>query len=85
MRFDIRTAADAQALARVLEQFALRTLLPDRVEATHNDGMIDISLELEGLDEALAQLIIEKIRASVLVQKATLSARSTQYLDGVGL
>lgn len=79
MRFDICTLADAQALSRVVEHFALRTLQPDRVEATRNGEVLNISLEIEKLDEALAQLIVEKIRASVLVLDATLTP---QCMDG---
>lgn len=83
MRFTVRTVADAQALSRVLEYFALRISLPDRVEAVLDGDVLNISVEMEGLDEALAQLIVEKIRASVLVLDAALSVQSAQYLDGV--
>lgn len=60
MRFEVRTLADAQALSRVLEHFALRTLLLDRVEATRDGDMLNIILEIAGLDEPLAQMIVEK-------------------------
>lgn len=83
MRFDIHTVADAQAAPRILEHFALRTLLLDRVEAVRNGDTLNISLEIEDLDDALAQLIVEKIRASVLVLDATLNPQPAQYLDGV--
>lgn len=83
MRFDIRTVVDAQALSRVLEHFALRTLMPDRVEAARNSDVLDITLEIEGLDEPQAQLIVEKIRVSVLVLEAKLSPHLTQCLEGI--
>lgn len=82
-RFDIRTVADAQAVSRVLEHFALRTLLPDRVEAVRNGDVLEISLEMAGLDEPLAQLIVEKIRACVLVLDAKLYPQPAQCLDDV--
>lgn len=83
MRFDIRTTADAQALSRVLEHFALRILLPDRVEAIRDGDTLVIALEVETIDEPLAQMIVEKIRASVMVLEASISPRPTQCLDGV--
>ncbi|MFO1260979.1 MAG: hypothetical protein U1E68_07870 [Sphingomonadaceae bacterium] len=85
MRFEVRTLADAQALSRVLEHFALRTLLLDRVEATRDGDMLNIILEIAGLDEPLAQMIVEKIRASVMVLEVVRSPQSEQYLDGVAL
>lgn len=51
MGFDMRTVADAQALSRVLEHFALRTLLTDRVEAVRNGDVLDVSLEIGRLDD----------------------------------
>jgi len=84
VRFTVRTLADAQALSRVLEHFALRTLMPDHVEAQRDGDMLEISLEVQGLDEAVAQLIIEKIRACVLVLEAALCQQPAQHLDGVG-
>lgn len=83
MRFDIRTVADAQALPRVLEHFALRTLLPDRVEAARDGNVLVIILEIEGLEEPLAQLIVEKIRASVMILEASLSRLQPTLLDDV--
>ncbi|MFO1260749.1 MAG: hypothetical protein U1E68_06705 [Sphingomonadaceae bacterium] len=83
MRFTVRTAADAQALSRVLEHFALRMLLPERVEAVRNGEVVDISLEMDRLDETTARLIVGKIRSSVLVLDAALSVQSARYFDGV--
>lgn len=83
MRFEICTLANAQALPRVLEHFALRTLMPQRVEAIRDDDRLIIFLEIEDLDEQLADLIAEKIRASVMVLHVTQSLQLAQSLDGI--
>lgn len=83
MRFDIRTISDAQALSRVLEHFALRTLIPDRVQVIRTGDVLDIVLEIDGMDDALTQLIEEKIRASVLVLEITRAPQSPQCLEDI--
>ncbi|WP_313803252.1 hypothetical protein [Sphingobium sp.] len=85
MRFDIRAVADEQVLPRVLEHLVLRALLLSRIIAELFGGWIDIVLEVPELDPAMAQLIVEKMRSSVLVEEAVLSHLSTHSIDGVTL
>lgn len=70
MRFDIRVVADGQALPRVWDHFAPRTLLPSRMVAELVRGKMSILVEVPELDAATAQLIVEKLRSSVLVEQA---------------
>lgn len=83
MLFHVRLVADAQALSRLLEHFALRLLLPGRVVAQIDGGSFDVVLEVPDIDEATAHLISEKIRSSVLTIEVALSSLSAQPSEGV--
>lgn len=67
-RFDIVARADSQTLIRLLNYFAQLDLSPRRVKALDVEGSLTIRIEQPGLDEQQAQIIAEKMRASVLVQ-----------------
>lgn len=72
-RFQVQAVADPQSVARIIEHFALRTLLPTKILAERDDSTLAVTIEQPGLEEATAHLILEKIRGSVLVLDASLS------------
>ena len=74
MLFSIRTAADAQATSRVVEHFAMRSLLPEMVRAIRDGDTLQIEIELHDLDEVSAAIIAEKMRSSVLVDEVSLTS-----------
>jgi len=75
-RFSVLTDADPSAVPRVLEVFALRDLMPRRVEvAQFGDGRprvpeneFAIEVEVSGLDYAAAEPIARKLRAIICVR-----------------
>ena len=68
-RFSVRALADPSALARVLEQFVLRDLVPERVQCErHGTGdELKIHVEVAGLAEREADHLARRIRAFPVV------------------
>lgn len=71
-RFSIRTCAEPQALARLINLFAQLGLVPSRVSAQATGGIMLVSIEQPDLDDHRAAVIAEKMRGSVLVETVEL-------------
>lgn len=70
--FCVRAVADPAALSRVIEFFALNSILPDVVKARRFvNGDLTIDIKVCGMDEAKAAVVANKLRASVLVYGVT--------------
>lgn len=68
VHFCVHSAADAGALSRVIEYFALNNLLPDTVRSRRFvDGELVIDIKIKGLDDHRVAVITNKLRANVLV------------------
>lgn len=73
--FTLSTAAEPQALPRVMELFALRSLLPRRWSAEMRGTEIDLRIEVPGLDPGQAQHLAQRMRQMVLVRRVMLEPR----------
>jgi len=72
MEFNIETLADAQAVSRALEQFALRDVMPSSIVAEVDGEAVRMVVRDSSLGVQTATLIAEKIRAGVLVRSVSL-------------
>lgn len=68
MRFDIVSRSDPQALIRLLNHFAQRSLLPSHVAATEEAGRLKVRIDQPDVEEKQAKIIAERMRNSVLVE-----------------
>lgn len=67
-RFEVRAAGDSETIPRLLNFFAQRGLTPQRVRAELVGGRVYALFEQAGLEDREAQIIVEKMRSSVLVE-----------------
>jgi hypothetical protein len=72
-RFTVRTAAEPQALPRLLNHFARRSLTPLTVVAKIGNGDLGVTIEHVGLSDEVASLIAEQMRSSVLTSHVDLA------------
>lgn len=71
--FVVQACADPATLIRVVEYFALNNILPDLVRSRcFVDGDLVIDIKVRGLEDQRAAVILQKLRASVLVINVTL-------------
>lgn len=68
IRFEIVSRSDPQALIRLLNHFAQRSMLPGHVTATETGGRLVIRIDQPGMDERQAHIIARKMSNSVLVE-----------------
>ena len=69
-RFRIVAAADPQTLPRIMGVFSQRALIPATMSAELRGDLVHIDTALDDLDALTAAIVIEKLRASVLVASA---------------
>lgn len=68
VHFSVQAAADPAALSRVIEYFALNTILPETVRCRrYVDGDLVIDVKVKGLDEQRVSILANKLRSCVLV------------------
>lgn len=70
--YRVEAMAEAQALPRILEHFAVRDTLPSQVIAEADGEVLRLTIRHGGLEPGLAKLIAEKIRTGVSVHKVEL-------------
>lgn len=70
--FAIRAATDPQAICRVAGLFAQRGIVPRQICARQSGAylLIDVEVELESM--TTARILLNKLRAMVLVERASL-------------
>ncbi len=70
--FKISTAATSQALLRVLGLFAARDMVPTAIRSQLCGHRLSIEIDQNDISRQAAELISEKLRASVLVRRVDL-------------
>ena len=83
VEFIIRAVADAQTIPRLFEHFALRNLIPAWVSAETVDDYIHITVRHTTMDDGIANMIAEKMRAAVLVAHVKIMMIAEQGGDAV--
>jgi hypothetical protein len=69
-RFQIRGAASSELLLRTLNLFAQHDLAPETLTAFREGDSYCIDIEIAGGTPARIELVVEKLRALVLVTEA---------------
>ncbi len=69
-RFHIVGAVSPQLVPRILDVFAQRNLIVDRLVARRTDGAMSVSLTEATLTEHQAEIVLQRLRAIVLVRTA---------------
>lgn len=72
-RFTVQTVSDPQALLRVLGLFSQRDFVPQALTARQTDDGLELCIEQQGMEPAMAALVLNKIRSVVLVHSADLT------------
>jgi hypothetical protein len=80
-RFDIVARPDPQTLARLINYFAQRALIPRMVEAREADGMMLVTIEQEGLSVQEAGIVADKMRNNWLVEDVGLRRGNVHQLS----
>lgn len=70
--FAIRAVSDPQVMLRVAGLFAQRSIIPDQICARRSGDFLLIDVEVQLESSAIARLLVEKLRAIALVERATL-------------
>ncbi len=73
-RFTLRAAADPATLSRVLDQLALRCLVPDRVQTARRGAELHLELVVNGLEPAVANRLAARFETMVLVKSVQVTA-----------
>lgn len=66
-RYQILAEAEPDVLCRILNYFALQFLLPQQVNVTRDEGLLNIDVVVDGLSWHRAQVIAEKLRNLISV------------------
>lgn len=80
-RFDVVARPDPQTLARLINYFAQRALIPRMVEARQADGMMFVRIEQEGLSIHEAGIVADKMRSNWLVEEVGLRCGNLHQLS----
>ena len=70
--FAVRAVQDPQVMLRIAGLFAQRNIVPRQLCCRTSGSWLLIDVEVEGGAPATAQLLLEKIRSIVLVERAHL-------------
>lgn len=73
--FDVRAVRDPQALSRVTGLFAQRNIIPDYVQCQRSDDFLLVEVGVKLKTPADADLLLEKLRSMVLIDRANLIDR----------
>lgn len=73
-RFRIVGAVSPQLVPRILDMFAQRDLVVDRLVARRTGDRIAVSLTEATLTDHQAEIVVQRLRAMVLVEDAVRSA-----------
>lgn len=75
--FAVQAMADPQVLLRLMGLFAQRSIIPDQLICRQAGDVLLITIQAELPDEAVADLLLHKIRAFVSVDDALRSRAET--------
>ena len=70
--FTVRAVREPSVLARVIELFVLRDLIPARVVCEANDEQITIEVVVDGMEAAKADHVAQRIRQFPTVESVLL-------------
>ncbi len=70
--FSVRAAAEPQAMPRLLELFALRSLVPSRWRAETSGAELRVDIEIAELDRDTAEHLAARMRQMVTVHNVLL-------------
>lgn len=84
VRYQLSAEAEADVLCRVLNHFALQSLVPQQVAVLQRDGQLHIEVALDGLSWHRAGVIAEKLRNLISVESVTLEPIELSRLHAAG-
>ena len=67
--FSVRAAAEPQAMPRLLELFAARSIVPERWRAERVGTDLRLAIEVADMDRLEAERLAERMRQMVLVHR----------------
>ncbi|MDZ5604883.1 hypothetical protein SJI00_19120 [Pseudomonas sp. RP23018S] len=70
--YAVQVEAEPDSLCRILNLFALQSLMPHAVQATQLDDLLAVRIELGGVSWARAELIAQKMRNLICVAQVSL-------------
>ncbi|WP_296269142.1 hypothetical protein [Pseudomonas sp. UBA6562] len=70
--YRIKVEAEPDSLCRILNLFALQSLTPHALQASQQDDLLTVGIEVGGLSWPRAELIAQKMRNLVCVAEVTL-------------
>lgn len=70
--YHVTVEAEPDSLCRILNLFALQSLTPHAVQASQQDDLLTVAIEVGGLSWPRAELIAQKMRNLVCVAEVTL-------------
>lgn len=77
-RYTVRAVADPQTVPRLINYFAQQALIPSRIAAELDYGVLTVEIGQPGIAHANARIIAEKMRASVLVESVSLTFQTSE-------
>ena len=84
VHYQLVADAEADVLCRVLNHFALQSLLPQQVQVRQQDGALRMEVLLDGLSWHRAQVIAEKLRSLISVGSVQLQLAEREPLQAAG-
>ncbi|MCB2250595.1 hypothetical protein KTQ74_01715 [Pseudomonas chlororaphis] len=84
VHYQLVTDAEADVLCRVLNHFALQSLVPQQVQVRQEDDALLMEVVLEGLSWHRAQVIAEKLRNLISVCSVQLQPAERERLQAAG-
>nr|WP_313741471.1 hypothetical protein [Pseudomonas sp.] len=70
--YHVTVEAEPDSLCRILNLFALQSLTPHAVQASQQEDLLTVAIEVGGLSWPRAELIAQKMRNLVCVAEVTL-------------
>ncbi len=71
--FAVRAAAEPGALPRLLEAFAKRGLVPSSLHARMSGEILDVEIQVPGVEPSQAEIIAEQLRVIPVVERVLLA------------
>ncbi|OLF50838.1 hypothetical protein [Pseudomonas chlororaphis] len=84
VHYQLVSDAETDVLCRVLNHFALQSLLPQQVQVRQQDDSLLMDIVLDGLSWHRAQVIAEKLRNLISVSSVQLQRAEHEALQAVG-
>ena len=79
VRYQILAEAEPDVLCRILNYFALQFLVPQQVNVTRDEDLLNVEVVMDGLSWHRAQVIGEKLRNLISVCSVNLQDADTAW------